>query len=133
MTTFRVTKPECFKAFNLGIRLIDIVTILSLPTPFINGSEMSKFHKKGVSVIYIMEPGCETELNTKEIKFKTLHTDRDMGTHILMQELIACLCGCHSSSSRAITHTSSADAMRRGRSSSYLTTSWILCAHTSQS
>jgi hypothetical protein len=44
-----------------------------------------------------MQPGRETELKTEEIKFKTLHTDRDIGAHILMQELIACLCGCHSS------------------------------------
>jgi hypothetical protein len=97
MTTFRVTKPESFKAFNFGRRLIDIVTVLSLPTPFINGSEMTKFHKKGVWVIYITQPGRETELKTEEIKFNTLHTDRDMGTHILMQELIARLCGRHSS------------------------------------
>jgi hypothetical protein len=97
MTTFHVTKLESFKALNFGRRLIDIVTVLSLPTPFISGSEMTKFHKKGFWVIYITQPGRETELKTKEIKFKTLHTNRDMGAHILMQELIARLCGRHSS------------------------------------
>jgi hypothetical protein len=44
-----------------------------------------------------MQPGCETEPKTEEIKFKTFHTDRDLGTHLLMQELIARLCGSHSS------------------------------------
>jgi valyl-tRNA synthetase len=34
---------------------------------------------------------------TEEIKFKTFHTDRDAGTHLLMQELIACLYERHSS------------------------------------
>jgi hypothetical protein len=97
MSTFRITKSESFKAFNFGRRLIDIVTVLSLPTSFINGSEMTKFHKKGVWVIHITQPGCETEPKTEEIKFKTFHTDRDVGAHLLMQELIARLCGCHSS------------------------------------
>jgi hypothetical protein len=97
MSTFRVTKPESFKAFNFGRCLIDIITVLSLPTPFINGSKMTKFHKKGVLVIHITQPGRETEPKTEEIKFKTLHTDRDMGAHIIMQELIARLCGRQSS------------------------------------
>jgi hypothetical protein len=95
MSTFRVTKPKSFKAFSFGERLINIVTTLSLPTPFINGSEMTKFHKKGVWVIHITQPGRETEPRTEEIKFKTFHTDRDAGTHLLMQELIARLCGRH--------------------------------------
>jgi hypothetical protein len=96
MSTFRVTKPESFKAFNFRRRLIDIITSLSLPTMFINGSKMTKFHKKGVWVIHITQPGRETELKTEEIKFKTFHTDRDVGAHLLMQELIARLCGRHS-------------------------------------
>jgi hypothetical protein len=53
MSTFRITKPDSFKKYSFGKRLIDIVTTLSLPTPFINGSEMTKFHKKGVWVIHI--------------------------------------------------------------------------------
>jgi hypothetical protein len=95
MSTFCVTKPESFKAFSFGERLIDIVTALSLPTPFINGSEMTKFDKKGVWVTHIMQLGCEREPKTKEIKFKTFHTDKDAGAHLLMQELIARLCGRH--------------------------------------
>jgi hypothetical protein len=39
MSTFHITKPDSFKDFSFGERLIDIVTALSLPTPFINGSE----------------------------------------------------------------------------------------------
>jgi hypothetical protein len=95
MSTFRITKSESFKAFSFGERLIDIVTALSLPTPFINGSEMTKFHNKGVWVIHITQPGHEIELKTEEIKFKTFHTDKDAGAHLLMQELIARLCGRH--------------------------------------
>jgi hypothetical protein len=95
MSTFRITKPESFKAFSFGECLIDIVTALFLPTPFINGSEMTKFHKKGIWVIHIMQPGCETEPKTEEIKFKTFHTNKDTGAHLLMQELIARLCGRH--------------------------------------
>jgi hypothetical protein len=95
MSTFCITKPDSFKAFSFGERLIDIVTALSLPTLFINGSEMTKFHKKGVWVIQIMQPGRETKPKTEEIKFKTFHTNKDAGAHLLMQELIACLCGCH--------------------------------------
>jgi hypothetical protein len=95
MSTFRITKPDSFMAFSFGERLIDIVTALSLPTPFINGSEMTKFHKKGVWVIHITQPGLQTEPKTEEIKFKTFHTDKDAGSHLLMQELIARLCGRH--------------------------------------
>jgi hypothetical protein len=95
MSTIRITKPDSFKDFSFGKRLIDIVTALSLPTPFINGSKMTKFHKKGVWVIHITQPGRETEPKTEKIKFKTFHTDKKAGAHLLMQELIARLCGRH--------------------------------------
>jgi hypothetical protein len=95
MSTFRITKPDSFKKYSFGKRLIDIVAALSLPTPFINGSEMTKFHKKGVWVIHITQPGHETEPKTENIKFKTFHTDKRAGVHLLMQELIARLCGHH--------------------------------------
>jgi signal recognition particle GTPase len=95
MSTFRITKSESFKSFSFGDRLFDIVTTLSLPTPFVNRSEMTKFHKKGDWVIHIMQPGHETEPKTEEIKFKTFHTDKEAGAHLLMQELIARLCGRH--------------------------------------
>jgi hypothetical protein len=95
MSTFRITKPDSFKDFSFGKRLIDIITALSLPTPFINGSEMTKFQKKGVWVIHITQPGRETEPKTKKIKFKTFHTNKKAGAHLLMQELIARLCGRH--------------------------------------
>jgi hypothetical protein len=71
MSTFRITKPDSFKDYSFGKRLIDILTALSLPTPFINGSEMTKFRKKGIWVIHITQPGCETEPKTAKIKFKT--------------------------------------------------------------
>jgi hypothetical protein len=95
MSTFRITKPDSFKNYSFRKRLIDIVTALSLPTPLINGSEMTKFHKKGVWVIHITQPGRATEPKTEKIKFKTFHTNKKMGAHLLMQELIACLCGRH--------------------------------------
>jgi hypothetical protein len=95
MSTFRITKPDSFKDFSFRKRLIDIVTVLSMPTLLINGSEMTKFHKKGVWVIHVTQPGRETEPKTEKIKFKTFHTDKKAGAHLLMQELIARLCGCH--------------------------------------
>jgi hypothetical protein len=95
MSTFRITKSESFKSFSFGDCLFDIVTTLSLPTLFVNGSEMTKFHKKGVWVIHITQPGHETEPKTEEIKFKTFHTDKEAGAHLLMLELIARLCGRH--------------------------------------
>jgi DNA repair exonuclease SbcCD ATPase subunit len=95
MSTFRIVKPDSFKSFSFGDRLIDIVTALSLPTSFIHGSEMTKFHKKGIWVIHITQPGRETERKTEEIKFKTFHTDKEAGAHLLMQELIAHLYGRH--------------------------------------
>jgi hypothetical protein len=95
MSPFRITKPDSFKNYSFGKRLIDIITALSLPTPFIHGSEMTKFHKNGVWVIHITHPGCETEPKTEKIKFKTFHTNKKIGAHLLMQELIARLCGRH--------------------------------------
>jgi hypothetical protein len=92
MSTFRITKPDSFKKYSFGKCLIDIITALSLPTPFINGSKMTKFHKKGVWVIHITQLGCKTEPKTDNIKFKTFHTDKRVGVHLLMQELIARLC-----------------------------------------
>jgi glycerol-3-phosphate dehydrogenase len=56
---------------------------------------MTKFHKKGVWVIYITQPGREIEPKTGNIKFKTFHTNKKIGTQLLMQELIARLCGRH--------------------------------------
>jgi chromosome segregation ATPase len=56
---------------------------------------MTKFHKKGIWVIHITQPGCETEPKTENIKFKTFHTNKKIGAQLLMQELIACLCGRH--------------------------------------
>jgi hypothetical protein len=82
MSTFRITKPDSFKNYSFGKRLIDIVTALSLPTPFIHGSEMTKFDKKGVWVIHITQPGCETEPKTEKNKFKTFHTNKKMGAHL---------------------------------------------------
>jgi hypothetical protein len=48
MSTFHITNPVSFKNYSFEKRLIDIITAFSLPTLFINGSEMTKFHKKGV-------------------------------------------------------------------------------------
>jgi DNA repair exonuclease SbcCD ATPase subunit len=95
MSTFRITKPDSFKDFSFEKHLIDVITALSLPTPFINGSEMTKSHKKGVWVIHITQPGRETEPKTEKIKFNTFHTSKKAGAHLLMQELIARLCGRH--------------------------------------
>jgi hypothetical protein len=46
---------------------------------------MTKFPKKGVWVIHITQPGRETEPKTENIKFKTFHTDKRAGVHLLMQ------------------------------------------------
>jgi hypothetical protein len=40
---------------------------------------VTKFHKKGVWVFHITQPGRETELKTEKIKFKTFHTDKKAG------------------------------------------------------
>jgi DNA repair exonuclease SbcCD ATPase subunit len=95
MSTFHITKIDNFKNYSFGECLIDIATALSLPTPFIRGSEMTKLHKKGIWVIHIMQPGCEIEPKTKKIKFKTFHTNKKIGAQLLMQEMIARLCGRH--------------------------------------
>jgi valyl-tRNA synthetase len=95
MSTFRITKPDNFKNYSFGERLIDIATALYLPTPFIRGSEMTKLHKKGVWVIHITQPGCETEPKTEKIKLKTFHTNKKIGAQLLMQEMIARLYGRH--------------------------------------
>jgi hypothetical protein len=84
MSTLRITKSGNFKNYSFGERLIDIVTALSLPTPFIRGSEMTKFHKKGIQVIHITQPGRETEPKTKNIKFKIFHTNKKIGAQLLM-------------------------------------------------
>jgi hypothetical protein len=53
MSTFRITKTGNFKNYSFGERLLDITTTLSLPTPSIRGSEMTKLHKKGVWILYM--------------------------------------------------------------------------------
>jgi chromosome segregation ATPase len=96
MSTFRITKTGNFKKnYSFGERLIDITTTLSLPTPSVRGSQMTKLHKKGVWVIHITQPGRETEPKTEAIKLKTFHTDKKIGAQLLMQEMIARLCGRH--------------------------------------
>jgi hypothetical protein len=65
MSTFCITKPDSFKKYSFGKHLIDIVTALSLPTPFINGSKMTKFHKKGVWVIHITQQGARLSRRLK--------------------------------------------------------------------
>jgi hypothetical protein len=95
MSTFRITKTSNFKNYSFGEHLIDITTTLSLPTPFIRGSTMTKLHKKGVWVIHITQPSRETEPKTENIKLKTFHTNKKIGAQLLMQEMIARLCGRH--------------------------------------
>jgi chromosome segregation ATPase len=95
MSTFRITKTGNFKNYSFGERLIDITTTLSLPTPFIRGNKMTKLHKKGVWILHIMQPGRETEPKTEKIKLKTFHTNKKIGAQLLMQEMIARLCGRH--------------------------------------
>jgi hypothetical protein len=95
MSTFRVTKIGNFKNYSFGEHLIDITTTLSLPTPSIRGSEMTKLHKKSIWVIHIMQPRRETEPKTENIKLKTFHTNKKIGAQLLMQEMIARLCGRH--------------------------------------
>jgi valyl-tRNA synthetase len=95
MSTFRITKTGNFKKFSFREHLLDITTTLSLPTPFIRGSEMNKLHKKGIWVIHITQPGYETESKTEKIKLKTFHTNKKIGAQLLMQEMIARLCGRH--------------------------------------
>jgi hypothetical protein len=68
---------------------------LSLPTPFIRGSEMTKLHKKGIWVIHITQLGCEIEPKTETIKLKTFHINKKIDAQLLMQEMIARLCGRH--------------------------------------
>jgi hypothetical protein len=70
MSTFCITKIGNFKNYNFRERLIDITTTLSLPTPFIRGSEMTKLHKKGIWILHITQPGRETEPKTEKIKLK---------------------------------------------------------------
>jgi chromosome segregation ATPase len=96
MSTFRITKTDNFKKnYSFEERLLDITTTLSLPTPPVRGSLMTKLHKKGVWVIHITQPGCETEPKTEAIKLKTFHIDKKTGAQLLMQEMIARLCGRH--------------------------------------
>jgi chromosome segregation ATPase len=54
-----------------------------------------QIYKKGIWVIHITQPGGETEPKTENIKFKTFHTNKKIGAQLLMQELIARLCGRH--------------------------------------
>jgi hypothetical protein len=82
MSTFRITKIGNFKNYSFGERLLDITTTLSLPTPFIRGSEMTKLHKKGVWILYITQPGRETEPKTKQIKLNTFHTNKKIGAQL---------------------------------------------------
>jgi chromosome segregation ATPase len=56
---------------------------------------MTKLHKKGIWVIHITQPGRETEPKTETIKLKTFHTNKKIGAQLLMQEMIARLCGRH--------------------------------------
>jgi chromosome segregation ATPase len=95
MSTFRVTKTGNFKNYSFGERLLDITTTLSLPTPSIRGSEMTKLHKKGVWILYMTQPGREMEPKTEKIKLKTFHTNKKIGAQLLMQEMIARLYGRH--------------------------------------
>jgi chromosome segregation ATPase len=95
MSTFRITKTGNFKNYSFRECLLDITTTLSLPTPFISGSEMTKLHKKSIWVIHIMQLGRETEPKTEKIKLKTFHTNKKIGAQLLMQEMITRLCGCH--------------------------------------
>jgi hypothetical protein len=97
MPNFVYSTAEDFKGTRFGTRILELVQVLALPIPTIQGLQLRKFQRKDLWGFRVTQPGRETEPQTGEITFKVLHDDMERGLDVAMQELLGRLCGRHSS------------------------------------
>ena len=90
MRSFDYTSSKDFQGTRFGPYLLAILQRLELPMPRIKGFVMKKKHKEGTWGIMALQPGKEGE---DAIVVKFLSDTKERGINLVMQELIARLCG----------------------------------------
>ena len=88
MKSFDYTTSEDFEGTRFGPYLLAILQRLELPMPRIKGFIMKKMHKEGTWGT--LQPGREGE---EAIANKVVSDAMEKGINLIMQDLIARLCG----------------------------------------
>ena len=96
MTSFHFTTAEDFEGTRFGGYLLDIVGRLELPLPKIKGIILKKFNREGCWGIKVTQPGRDTEPKVDGMEIKLISDSKEKGLDLIMQDLIARLCGRHS-------------------------------------
>ena len=96
MTSFLITTAEEFEGTRFGGYLLDIVGRLELPLPKIKGIILKKFNREGCWGIKVTQPGRDTEPKVDGMEIKLISDSKEKGLDLIMQDLIARLCGRHS-------------------------------------
>ena len=90
MRSFDYNTSEDFRGTRFGLYLLAILQRLELPMPKIKGFIMKKKHKEGTWGIKALQHGKEGE---DAIAIKVVSDTMERGINLVMQELIARLCG----------------------------------------
>src|SRR3954466_9775437 len=97
-----INTAEEFKGTRFGTCLIELNSVLNLPLPSIMTLPLTKFERKDLWGFRVSQPGRQTEPTTETITFKLMHDDKEKGLDVVMQELLGCLVGRHSTELRGL-------------------------------
>lgn len=95
MTSFNFSTADDFKDTRFGGYLLELVGLLELPVPTIKGNILKKFNKEGCWGIKAIQAGRQTEPQTDAIEIKLISDSMEKGLNLIIQDLIARLCGRH--------------------------------------
>src|SRR3954464_5952188 len=102
MPNIVISTAEEFKGTRFGTRLIELTSVLNLPLPSIMTLPLTKFERKDLWGFRVTQPGRQTEPTKETITFKLMHDDKEKGLDVVMQELLGCLVGRHSTELRGL-------------------------------
>src|SRR3954464_9959934 len=102
MTRFGISTAEEFHGTRFGSRIMQVTSVLNLPLPSIKAFQLTKFERKDLWGFRVSQPGRQREPLTEDISFKLMHHDKDKGIDVVMQELLGCICGLHSTELRGL-------------------------------
>jgi hypothetical protein len=90
---FEYIDEEDYPVTRFGSIMFDILKHLKLPTPMIKGCILKKFKREGLWGIRVVQQGREGEA---PIEYRVMGVSMERGIDIIMQHVIACLCGRYS-------------------------------------
>ena len=93
MMRFEFTCEEDYPETRFGVIMFDMLKHLQLPTPIIKGCILKKFKRQDTWGIRVVQNGREGKA---PIQYGVMGVTMERGINIIMQHVIACLCGRYS-------------------------------------